>query len=73
MTGEASSAEAIARFTEINRHYRVASILNQTDANARAAAILTRWQAELQPAFMVIPHDCALELYDKVGVYDARG
>lgn len=73
VTGEASSAEAIARFTEINRHYRVASILNQTDANARAAAILTRWQAELQPAFMVIPHDCALELYDKVGVYDARG
>lgn len=72
-TGEASNAAAIARFTDVTKHYTAATINNQTDANARAAAILTRWQAELQPCFMVIPHDCALELYDKVAVYDARG
>ena len=73
VTGEAENSTAITRFTEVKRHYLAASILTQQDANDRATAILTRWQAELQPAFMVIPHDCALELYDKVSVADARG
>lgn len=73
ITGEATNPTAIARFTDVTKHYLEATITNQTDANARAAAILTRWQAELQPCFMVIPHDCALELYDKVAVYDSRG
>jgi len=49
------------------------TITNQTDANNRAAAILTRIQAEQLAGRLVIPHDARVELYDKVTVHDARG
>jgi len=51
----------------------LASLLTtQTDADNRADAILTRIKAEELAGRGVIPHDCALELYDYVQFYDDR-
>ncbi len=42
------------------------------DAANRAAAILAKAKQEEAGGLLVIPHDCQMELYDKVSVYDAR-
>ena len=46
---------------------------NETDANARAAAILTKAKAEIISGRLVIMHDARVELYDRVAVEDSRG
>lgn len=48
-------------------------ITNQTDSDLRAAAILARMIAERQSSQLTIPHDCQMELYDRIGVTDNRG
>jgi len=60
-------------YNEVIQPYVVASIDNQSDANARAAALLTRVKSESLAGRLIIPHDCGVELYDKVNVLDRRG
>lgn len=60
-------------YVEVLEPYVVGSITSQGDANNRAAAILTRIKAEGLAGRLVAPHDCSVELYDKVEVRDRRG
>ena len=48
------------------------TIMSQTDADNRAAAILTRYNSERQSGYIVIHHDARVELYDKVEALDSR-
>jgi len=48
------------------------TITNQTDADNRAAAVLTRAEAEVMAGRMYAPHDCQVELYDRLSVQDYR-
>ena len=62
----------IARLYEVSKVHIAGNITSQTDANARAAAILTRVKAEQMAGRLVIPHDVRIELHDKVTIYDTR-
>jgi len=69
-TGETYSGE----YHEVVDVFEAGSINNQTDADTRAAVILTRIKAELLSGKLVLPfHDCRTELYDNVRIYDTRG
>lgn len=46
---------------------------NQTDADTRAQAILQRWRAEWLGGRLIIKHDCQMELYDRLAIFDTRG
>ena len=72
--GTASDATQIAKYHEVVDVYVDASIDNQTDADNRAAAILTMIKAEILGGRFLLPfHDPRVELYDKVSMWDARG
>ena len=74
IVGEAEDAAAKEDYGITVLHpYVAASINSQTAADNRAAAILTRLKAEILAGRLVVPHDCRVELYDKVAVYDSRG
>ena len=61
-------------YEEVIEYHIAPFIGSQTDANDRAAAILTRYKAETLAGRVVLPfHDCRVELYDKVSVLDNRG
>lgn len=73
ITGVATDEDAIEAYGREVQHCQIAaSITNQTDADNRAAAIMTRIKAEELAGRLVIPHDCRVELYDRVAIYDAR-
>ncbi len=72
ITGTASDAGQITKYTEIVQPFIAGNIRNQTDANNRAAAILTKLKAEILAGRLVVPHDAQVELYDKVQVVDKR-
>jgi len=74
ITGEAVDEDAIEAYEgqEILHCQIAADITNQADADNRAAAIMTRIKAEELAGRLVIPHDCRVELYDRVAIYDAR-
>ena len=71
--GEASDATAIARYKDVTRRYKAAYITNQTDATNRAIALLAKAQTEVFGAFLVIPMDHSVQLYDKALTYSSRG
>ena len=72
--GTASDATQIAKYREVVDVYEDGSIDNQTDANQRAAAVLTRIKAEILGGRFTLPfHDPRVELYDKVLIIDTRG
>lgn len=48
-------------------------ITTQADADNRAQAVLQRWRAEWVGGKLTIPHDCRMELYDRLAVMDYRG
>lgn len=74
ITGIAKDDDAIAAYGyEIIECHQAANINNQSDANARASAILTRLNAEVLAGRLLVPHDARVELYDRVAVYDSRG
>lgn len=75
ITGDAVDEAAIAAYEgrEILQCQLAADIDNQTDADNRASAIMTRLKAEQLAGRLLIPHDCRVELYDRVAVYDRRG
>jgi len=53
--------------------YLAPEVDNQTDADDRAEAIMKRMIAEEAGGKLIIPHDCQMELYDRVAVKDNRG
>ena len=61
-------------YTEVTEFHIAPYIDNPTDADNRAAAILQRYKNETLAGRLVLPfHDCRVELYDKVSIYDGRG
>lgn len=73
ITGEAEDADAIADYGEVYMPVIAATITSQGDADNRAAAILARLKAEQLAGRLIVPHDCRVELYDRVKINDARG
>jgi hypothetical protein len=73
-TGTASDDDAVTRYgeIEIKEHYQAPTILTQVDADNRAEAILARIKSEESSQYMVMPHDCRIELYDKLALVDTR-
>jgi len=65
--------ESIDDYKEVRRHHIAADLDNQSDAENRASAILTRYMFEALAGRAIVPHDCRVEIYDKIEVYDARG
>jgi len=73
ITGTASDADAVEAYgMEVLQPEMAATINNQSDATNRAAAILTRLEGETLAGRLIVPHDCRVELYDKVEVRDTR-
>ena len=75
VTGRAQDDAAIDRNggKQVYAYYYAPTIETQVDADARAAAILSRIRAEISSIGVVIPHDCRLELYDNITITDTRG
>ena len=73
ITGEAEDSDQIARYMEVIGLFTAPTITNQTDATNRAEAIMSKQKAEILSGRLIIPHDCRVELYDRVAVYDTRG
>lgn len=73
VSGEDSDIGEISKYMEVKAIYLAGSITNVTDATNRTSAILTKAKAEILAGRLVIPHDCGMELYDRVKVYDTRG
>jgi hypothetical protein len=73
--GEAKDQVAIDRYDagEILWDYAEPYVLTETDCTNRAEAILSKFKAEMLSGRLVIPHDCRVELYDRVAIYDGRG
>lgn len=57
---------------EVIEVFYAGNIRDQTNANLRASAILTRMKSEILGGRLVIPHDARVELYDKVRIEDRR-
>lgn len=72
ITGEAEDTDQQAKYMEVIGLFTAPTITNQTDATNRALAIKGKLQAEITSGRLVVPHDCRVELYDRVEVYDAR-
>lgn len=72
MTGSALDQYEIDRYTEAYQFEQAGDVHNQTDADFVAEALLDRAKFEAHGGRIVIPHDCRVELYDKVAVYDSR-
>lgn len=73
ITGTASHPDSIDRYVEVLDPYIAGSIGTQEDADERASAILHRIKMEQLAGRLIVPHDAAIELYDKVRIYDTRG
>lgn len=67
------SGAYIGNYDEVKEPTLAWTITSQTDADNRAEAIKTRYQAELQAGYLIVYHDARVELYDKVQVFDSRG
>ena len=72
ITGTASDATQIAKYTEIVQPFLAGNIRTPTDANNRAASILSKLKSEILAGRLVIPHDAQVELYDRVEIVDGR-
>jgi len=73
ITGEAEDSDQQGRYMEVIGPFTAPTITSQGDADNRADAILSKLKAEVLAGRLVIPHDCSVELYDRVKVYDGRG
>jgi hypothetical protein len=71
--GEASDATEIAKYKDITAIELASELLTVGEANTRASTILTRTKAELFSGRLIIRHDCSVELYDRIAIYDTRG
>jgi len=73
VTGQADEATSQGLYGIVPLVVTAPWIDNQADADARAAAILQRWRAEWVGGRLIIPHDCQMELYDRLAMVDSRG
>jgi len=73
ITGQADDTDSQTAYGVVAEIVTAPEIDNQADADARAAAILQRWRAEWVGGRLIIPHDCQMELYDRLGIEDVRG
>jgi len=73
ITAIAQDDLSIAAYDTIYTIEVAPEIDNQTDANNRAKAIMQRISIEELSGMLTIPHDCRLELYDKILIVDTRG
>jgi hypothetical protein len=71
--GEDHDQESIDAYMEVADIYVSDYISSQADANTRADAILYKTEAQLVKGELIVPHDAAVELYDKISVVDTRG
>ncbi len=81
IVGTAKDQTQIDKYSEIVQPFTAGNIrtgggigtaTTLTNANNRAAAILTKIQSEMLAGYLVVPHDARVELYDKVKVFDSR-
>jgi len=72
ITAESEDEDSIARYKRVTKHHIAMDIDNASDAGNRASAILTRIMFEQLAGRVIVPHDCRVELYDRIEVYDAR-
>lgn len=73
ITGTASDAAQIAKYTEVLEPFLAGNLTTQGQADARAASILSKVLAEQLGGRLVIRHDARVELYDKESIIDRRG
>lgn len=73
ITGEAQDTDQQAKYMVVKGLFTAPTITTQFDASTRAAVILTRLKAEVLSGRLIIPHDCSVELYDRVAIHDTRG
>lgn len=81
ITAQADETDSQGRYGVVPDVDLAPRIDNQTDADNRALAILHRSRYEASSfsgqtvltGRLVIQHDCQMELYDRVGIYDDRG
>jgi len=71
--GEATDQAEIDAYDTIRRLVPAAELTTKAQADTRAAALLARAEAEVLAGRMYAPHDCQLELYDRIEVRDSRG
>lgn len=58
---------------EVVEIHQSGGLKSQGDIDNLASAILSRYQAQSASGRLVIPHDCRLELYDRIAIFDSRG
>lgn len=73
ITGTAEDAVGIAKSGILEYLQKEPYITSQGDATGQAEAILSRARAEILGGRGVIPHDCRIELYDRLAFVDSRG
>lgn len=71
--GEAIDATEIAKLYDTPIVVTAGELTTEGAADDRASALLTRVKAEILGGHLVIPHDCGVELYDRVSIEDNRG
>ena len=59
--------------TDLLDYYLAPELTTEASLDLRAGAIYFRIKQEEELGRLVVPHDCSLELFDRVGVYDKRG
>jgi len=64
--------DSIDAYHRVTAHHIAADIVTQTDADNRGEAILSKIKAEILAGRLVIPHDCRVELYDRMEINDSR-
>jgi hypothetical protein len=70
---ESVNQGSIDAYADIPAIYQAAAITSGADANTRADVILSKIIAEAVLGTMLAPHDCQVELYDRIQVVDTRG
>ncbi len=66
ITATANDTDSQAKYGIVSDVVTAPELTNQTDADNRAAAILARYKQEELGGKLLIPHDCQMELYDRV-------
>ncbi len=70
---EATDTDSVAKYGDQPDIALAPEITSSADALNRADAILAKVGEEESAGSITVPHDCRVELYDKVQVDDARG
>jgi len=73
LSGEARNQSEIDGYADVIRLVLSGSLTQQSDVDARAAALLARARFEQLAGRMVAPNDSRLELYDNIAIVDTKG